>query len=518
MAEVRRNGCVVGRFSKRVGLVPLALLVGALFFFTGGALARPSSVRVRLSVHGGVHTLKVRLNSVSGAKCSLRVAAGHRAATFTVWKVAASGSTLFEWDVPSDAPSGKWSFSGTCAKDHHRGSARRTVRLIHHGSGDGPLVSAFNGGGGKGGGNQSCQPIEQGGSGQVCFIGDPFAGYADPYVGADIGQCTWYAAGMRPDLDGITTGNAGDWLKEAAGKRPEGTVPTIGAIAVNDTADGGVGHVAYVAGVTNGGATLILDEANLHYNGGVFLNVSTPAADFQGYIYGGSAGNGPGSPSTTPTTPTLPTGTYAETAGSVANTWSDYQTAGGTEGPQIAGGQTVGITCRVQGYGVPDGNTWWYQIGSSPWDDNYYVTADAFYNNGQTSGGLNNTPFVDQKVAICPPPSPPPTTTTTTPTPPPPSPPPTWSETVGPGGANTWTDYANAGGTEGSHIPQYDTVQITCRLQGFTVADGNTWWYRIASSPWDNNYYVSADAFYNNGQTSGSLHGTPFFDPNVAMC
>ncbi len=55
-------------------------------------------------------------------------------------------------------------------------------------------------------------------------------------------------------------------------------------------------------------------------------------------------------------------------------------------------------------------------------------------------------------------------------------------------------------------------------LQGFRVADGNTWWYRIASSPWNGAFYASADAFYNNGQTSGSLHGTPFVDVNVANC
>ena len=89
---------------------------------------------------------------------------------------------------------------------------------------------------------------------------------------------------------------------------------------------------------------------------------------------------------------------------------------------------------------------------------------------------------------------------------------PTWNETVG-GNANTWTNYTNAGGNQGPTIPGFTTVGIACKLQGFRVADGNTWWYRIASSPWTTQYYVSADAFYNNGQTSGSLHGTPFVDP-----
>jgi hypothetical protein len=98
-----------------------------------------------------------------------------------------------------------------------------------------------------------------------------------------------------------------------------------------------------------------------------------------------------------------------------------------------------------------------------------------------------------------------------------PSPPSTWSETTG-GAAHTWTNYTNAGGYEGPTIPSNATVQIACRLTGFAVADGNTWWYRIASAPWSGNYYVSADAFYNNGQTSGSLKGTPFVDPAVGGC
>jgi NlpC/P60 family len=100
----------------------------------------------------------------------------------------------------------------------------------------------------------------------------------------------------------------------------------------------------------------------------------------------------------------------------------------------------------------------------------------------------------------------------------PPAPPaPTYSETSG-SVVHTWTDYANAGGSEGPEMPSDDTVQIACKVNGFTVADGNTWWYRIASGPWNSSYYGSADAFYNNGETSGSLKGTPFVDPNVPNC
>lgn len=96
-------------------------------------------------------------------------------------------------------------------------------------------------------------------------------------------------------------------------------------------------------------------------------------------------------------------------------------------------------------------------------------------------------------------------------------PPPTYAQTTG-GVTNTWTNYTNAGGTQGPTIPKNATVAVSCKLTGFRVADGNTWWYRIASSPWNDAFYASADAFYNNGQTSGTLAGTPFVDPNVRDC
>lgn len=505
----------------------LVLLIAALL----GPQLGQAAGRIHLSVHRSrLHINATITGAYSASKCVLDVSAGGQHASFTDWNVRHHSRVRFTWAVSANAPSGVWHFAARCGKGRFRASAARRARLRYHGSDHGAIVAANNSeaanasGGGKGGGNQSCQTIEYGGTGQECFINDPFATYRDPYVGADIGQCTWYAAGMRPDLDGITTGNAGNWLTEAAGKKPEGTTPEVGAIAVNKTADGGVGHVAYVAGVENGGQTLVLDEANLHNRGGVFLNVATPASDFQGYIYGGAAA----APVVTqpapsqPSGPSIPSGTTAETTGGVSNTWSNYQTANGTQGPSIPANTTVGITCRVQGFTVADGNNWWYEVGSSPWSNHYYVSADAFYNNGATSGSLSNTPFVDDKVALCPTSSggggtTTTTTTQTTPTQTPPPPPPTWNETVG-GVAHTWTNYQDAGGTEGPSIAAYQTVAISCRLQGFTVADGNTWWYRIASSPWNNAYYVSADAFYNNGATSGSLIGTPFYDPAVALC
>ena len=93
----------------------------------------------------------------------------------------------------------------------------------------------------------------------------------------------------------------------------------------------------------------------------------------------------------------------------------------------------------------------------------------------------------------------------------------TFAETSG-SVVHTWSDYADAGGSEGPEVPSNDTVRISCKVSGFTVADGNTWWYRIASAPWNGAYYGSAYAFYNDGAMSGSLLGTPFVDPNIPNC
>ncbi|MGO9761519.1 MAG: CHAP domain-containing protein [Solirubrobacteraceae bacterium] len=109
------------------------------------------------------------------------------------------------------------------------------------------------------------------------------------------------------------------------------------------------------------------------------------------------------------------------------------------------------------------------------------------------------------------------TTTTTPPPPPPPVKGETYSETPG-SEVHTWTEYSDGGGTEGAPIPAGQAVQVSCKVEGLKVQDGDVWWYRLASSPWDGVYYASADPFYNDGATSGSLIGTPAVDPRVPNC
>src|SRR4051812_37344606 len=69
-----------------------------------------------------------------------------------------------------------------------------------------------------------------------------------------------------------------------------------------------------------------------------------------------------------------PDGTYNETVGGNANTWTNYTNAGDYQGPTIPAYATVQIACVVQGFRVADGNTNWYQIASAPWNYGYFVS------------------------------------------------------------------------------------------------------------------------------------------------
>ena len=196
-------------------------------------------------------------------------------------------------------------------------------------------------------------------------------------------------------------------------------------------------------------------------------------------------------------------GQISEVTGGPAATWTNYSNAGGIEGPTIPGQASVDISCKIAGFRVADGNTWWYQVASEPWSGSVLRLRRRLLQqrrHQRTASRAHPSSTPTSRTAASP--APPQTTTT---------------ETTG-GVTHTWTNYSNAGGTQGPSIPAFTSVEITCKLQGFVVADGNPWWYRVASGPWSNSYYASADAFYNNGATSGPLKGTPFVDSEVPDC
>jgi hypothetical protein len=243
------------------------------------------------------------------------------------------------------------------------------------------------------------------------------------------------------------------------------------------------------------------------------LNQLPDDTGVQATCTGNSAPPGGGSGGSPP--PTAPA-TYSELEGhNGTNTFSNPANASG-QGQRIGPGQTVQVSCKVYDPQIasvnPDG--YWYLIATAPWSGAYYAPANTFMNGDPWNGPYTHN--TDASVPDCGGSStPPPTTTTTTTTTPPPAQ--TWAEAVG-GVTHTWTNYTNAGGTAGPSIQTGQTVQVACAVQGFQVADGDTWWYRIASAPWSGAYYASADAFYNNGQTTGTLKGTPLVDPAVSQC
>jgi hypothetical protein len=202
--------------------------------------------------------------------------------------------------------------------------------------------------------------------------------------------------------------------------------------------------------------------------------------------------------------------------------WQEMATTSQTFRDKTSGSISLNVGC-------PNGDYTWYANGASKYEEAWENVTWRSYGTSKQVRFSCSSVADEQPAPAAPSPVPPApeapaplqpvSPISTAPESPPSSPPApqTWSETTG-GVTHTWTNYTNAGGYEGPSIPSNDTVQIACKLTGFRVADGNTWWYRIASSPWNSGYYASADAFYNNGETSGSLLGTPFVDPGVGNC
>ena len=218
-------------------------------------------------------------------------------------------------------------------------------------------------------------------------------------------ECTSFVAWALYSRNGFNMpfyDNANGWGPDAARRGyAVNSTPAVGSVAWSNA--GTYGHVAYVVAVSGGNVTI--EEYN-YYGTGTYDKRTVPAATFTGYIHFKdlpadyySPSPSPSPPSTT--TPAPPPATHAETTGGVTHTWTNYTNAGGTEGPSIPSNATVQIACALTGFRVEDGNTWWYRIASSPWNGTFYASADAFYNNGQTSGSLLGTPFVDPAVPGC---------------------------------------------------------------------------------------------------------------------
>lgn len=91
-----------------------------------------------------------------------------------------------------------------------------------------------------------------------------------------------------------------------------------------------------------------------------------------------------------------------------------------------------------------------------------------------------------------------------------------YSEQEGHYGANTFTNPYNASGM-GPKIPAAAWVQISCKVYAPAIQSANPdgYWYRIASSPWNNAYYAVANTFMNGDPWGGPYtHNTDFNIPD----
>lgn len=92
----------------------------------------------------------------------------------------------------------------------------------------------------------------------------------------------------------------------------------------------------------------------------------------------------------------------------------------------------------------------------------------------------------------------------------------TYTQTVNtPQGARTYTNPRSLVG-EGPRVENRKTVEVSCKIIAPSAPSVGTYWYRITSPPWNNQYYSPTNSFLN-----GDPIGGPYahdVDPNVPYC
>jgi hypothetical protein len=82
---------------------------------------------LRLTVTPSAKGLTVRVATKPKSTCALKVTARGQRMTLPKVRTTAKGRAVFTWAVPTDAPSGRWTFTVRCTKprstDRRRGSA-----------------------------------------------------------------------------------------------------------------------------------------------------------------------------------------------------------------------------------------------------------------------------------------------------------------------------------------------------------------------------------------------------------
>ena len=166
----------------------------------------------------------------------------------------------------------------------------------------------------------------------------------------------------------------------------------------------------------------------------------------------------------------------------------------------------------------------YWEIYSTEWQlADLFVDSFVIGDNGGLGAGFSvlahNTTSQTPTTGLTPTPTlVPPTGPTTTPTPTSVPIQKTYAEQEGHYGANTFTNPYNASGMGPNKIPAAAWVQVSCKVYAPAIQSANPdgYWYRIASSPWNNAYYTVANTFMNGDPWGGPYtHNTDF---NVPDC
>jgi hypothetical protein len=93
-----------------------------------------------------------------------------------------------------------------------------------------------------------------------------------------------------------------------------------------------------------------------------------------------------------------------------------------------------------------------------------------------------------------------------------------YPEQQGSHGANTFTNPHNASGM-GPRVDAWAWVNISCKVYAPEIASVNPdgYWYRLHDAPWNDQYYVAANTFW-NGDVPGQLPYTHNTDWSVPNC
>lgn len=273
------------------------------FISSGEAAASNPSLKVRVSqpkltkaIRGG-QVVTISARSRRGATCAHRVRAGKRSVAMPKAKTDKRGRITWQWMIVSTSPSGKWVFKVRCTKHKSTGSdSVQALIITSDPKANGPI------------GDPKSVRVPRG---QPAGKGSLSCG---PFTSA-VTQCTCWAYSKRRDVydlavrKGVPAGgqrapfgrdfwvwDGGQWLVNA--KRagiPTGSRPVAGALAVWGTPNSASwGHVAYVEQVQS--LTQVrISECNYDNRGSCRTTWQNPQrSGFQGYVYGGPAGNGPG--------------------------------------------------------------------------------------------------------------------------------------------------------------------------------------------------------------------------------